>query len=124
MKSASFDQAPLLSCWFLLLTLGWFGCLDGVGDAVHVVSPWAALAVLAVGSLAVFPVSVQVVRCCTPAAVLHCEDDHSPFPGDPEALGDGVSTSAVVASDSWVGTVHLGNGTVASVLPASEVGVS
>ena len=108
----------------LLLTLGWFGCLDGVGDAVHVVSPWAALAVLAVGSLAVFPVSVQVVRCCTPAAVLHCEDDHSPFPGDLEALGDGVSTSTVVASDSWVGTVHLGNSTVASVLPASEVGVS
>ena len=110
--------------WLLLLTLGWFGCLDGVGDAVHVVSPWAALAVLAVGSLAVFPVSVQVVRCCTPAAVLHCEDDHSPFPGDLEALGDGVSSGTVVASDSWVGTVDLRNGAVAGVLPASEMGVA
>ena len=97
--------------------------LQWVGDAVHVVSPRAALSVLAVAGLAVFPVSVEVVGRSTPAAVLDSEYDHASFSGDLVALGDGVSSSAVVASDSWVGTVHLRYGAVAGVLPASQMGV-
>ena len=97
--------------------------LQWVGDAVHVVSPRAALSVLAVAGLAVFPVSVEVVGRSTPAAVLDSEDQHTPFSGDLVALGDGVSSSAVVASDSRVGTVHLRYSAVAGVLPASQMGV-
>ena len=97
---------------------------DRVRDSVHVVSPGTTFTVLAVASLAVFSVSVQVASSSAPTSVLNCEDNHFPLSGDLVALVDGITSSHVVASDSGVGTFDLGYSTSSSVFPASKMGVS
>ena len=97
---------------------------DRVCDTVDVVSPRTSFAVLAVASLAIFSVSVQVASSSAPTSVLNCEDNHFPLSGDLVALVDGITSSHVVASDSGVGTFDLGYNTSGSVFPASKMGVS
>ena len=96
---------------------------DRVRDTVDIVSPRTSFAVLAVASLAIFSVSVQVASSSAPTSVLYCKDDHFPLSGNLVALVDGITSSHVVATDSGVGTFDLGYSTTGGVLPASEVGV-
>ena len=55
--------------------------------------------------------------------MLDSEENHVLFTSDLEAFVDRVSTSPVVSSDSSVGSIDLGYSTIASVLPASKMGV-
>ena len=96
---------------------------DRVRDSVYVVSPGTTFAILAVASLAIFAVSVEIRCSCAPTTVLNSEDDHFPLPGDLVALVDRISSSHVVSTDSRVGTFDLGYSTTGSVFPASEMGV-
>ena len=96
---------------------------DRVRDSVHVVSPGTTFAVLAVASLAVFAVSIEIRCSCAPTTVLDSEDDHFPLPGDLVALVDRISSSHVVSTDCRVRTFDLGYSTTGSVFPASEMGV-
>ena len=97
---------------------------DRVRDTVDIVSPRTSFAVLAVASLAIFSVSVQVASSSAPTSVLNCEDDHFPLSGDLVALVDGITSSYVVATDSGVGSFDLGDSTSGSIFPASKMGVS
>ena len=96
---------------------------DRVRDSVHVVSPGTTFAVLAVASLAVFAVSVEIRCSCAPSTVLDSEDDHFPLPGDLVALVDSICSCTVASTDSRVGTFDLGYSTTGSVFPASKMGV-
>ena len=96
---------------------------DRVCDTVDIVSPGTTFAVLAVTSLAVFAVSVEIRCSCAPTTVLDSEDDHFPLPGDLVALVDRISSSHVVSTDSRVRTFDLGYSTTGSVFPASKMGV-
>ena len=97
---------------------------DRVCDTVDIVSPRTSFAVLAVTSLAVFAVSVEIRCSCAPTTVLDSEDDHFPLPGDLVALVDSITSSHVVATDSGVGSFDLGDSTSGSIFPASKMGVS
>ena len=96
---------------------------DRVRDSVYVVSPGTTFAILAVASLAIFAVSVEIRCSCAPTTVLDSEDDHFPLPGDLVALVDSICSSTVASTDSRVGTFDLGYSTTGSVFPASEMGV-
>ena len=97
---------------------------DRVRDSVYVVSPGTTFAILAVASLAIFAVSVEIRCSCAPTTVLDSEDDHFPLPGDLVALVDSITSSHVVATDSGVGSFDLGDSTSGSIFPASKMGVS
>ena len=97
---------------------------DRVCDTVDIVSPRTSFAVLAVASLAIFAVSVEIRCSCAPTTVLDSEDDHFPLPGDLVALVDSITSSHVVATDSGVGSFDLGDSTSGSIFPASKMGVS
>ena len=96
---------------------------DRVCDTVDIVSPRTSFAVLAVTSLAIFAVSVEIRCSCAPTTVLDSEDDHFPLPGDLVALVDSITSSHVVATDSGVGSVDLRDSTSGSIFPASKMGV-
>ena len=96
---------------------------DRVRDSVYVVSPGTTFAILAVASLAIFAVSVEIRCSCAPTTVLNSEDDHFPLPGDLVALVDSITSSHVVATDSGVGSVDLRDSTSGSIFPASKMGV-
>ena len=97
---------------------------DRVRDSVYVVSPGTTFAILAVASLAIFAVSVEIRCSCAPTTVLNSEDDHFPLPGDLVALVDSITSSHVVATDSGVGSFDLGDSTSGSIFPASKMRVS
>ena len=116
--------APILE-WIRWRDEYTFRCcrFDRVRDSVYVVSPGTTFAILAVASLAIFAVSVEIRCSCAPTTVLNSEDDHFPLPGDLVALVDGICSCTVASTDSRVGTFDLGYSTAGSVLPASEIGV-
>ena len=97
---------------------------DRVRNSVYIVSPGTSFAILAVASLAILAVSVEIRSSCTPTTILDSEYDHFPLSGHLIALVDRVCSTTVASTDSRVRTFDLGYSTTGSVLPASEMGVS
>ena len=107
-----------------ILTLGLWRCrLDRVCNAVHVVSPWTTFTILAGIGFSVFLVSDESFGSSTPALMLDSEDHIVPFTSDLVALVDRISTSSVVSSNPCVRAIELWYSTIASVFPASKMGV-
>ena len=104
--------------------LGLWRCrLEGVCNAVHIVSPWTTFAILAGVGFSIFLVSDESFSSSTPALMLDSEDHIVSFASDLVALVDRVSTSSVVSSNSCVRAIDLWYSTLSSVLPASKMGV-
>ena len=107
-----------------ILTLRFRGCrLERVRDSVYIVSPWSTFAILAGIRFSVLLVSDESFGSSTPALMLDSEDHHVPFTSDLVALVDRISTSSVVSSNPCVRAIELWYNTIASVFPASKMGV-
>ena len=97
---------------------------DRIPDAIDIVSPGTSLAISALARLSIFLITIQVSSCSTPTTVLDSEEDQFPLSRNLEAFVDGISSSLVVTSDSWVRAFDLGNSSVSCVPPAAEMDVS
>ena len=97
---------------------------DWIPDAIDIVSPGTSLAISALARLAIFLVTIQVPSSCTPTTILDSEEDHFPLSSNLEAFVDGISSSLVVTSESWVRAFDLRNSSVSCVPPTAEMDVS
>ena len=97
---------------------------DRIPDAIDIVSPGTSLAISALARLAIFLITIQITSSCTPTTILDSEEDHFPLSSNLEAFVDGISSSLVVTSDSWVRAFDLGNSSVSCVPPTAEMDVS
>ena len=116
---------PSLRPYFLSsIPTFWYCRSDRIRDAIDIVSPGTSLAISALARLAILLISIQVTSSCTPTTILDSEEDHFPLSSNLEAFVDGISSSLVVASDSWVRAFDLGNSSVSCVPPTAEMDVS
>ena len=97
---------------------------DRIPDAIDIVSPGTSLAISALARLAIFLITIQITSSCTPTTILDSEEDHFPLSSNLEAFDDGISSSLVVSSDSWVRAFDLGNSSVTCIPPAAEMDIA
>ena len=75
---------------------------DWIRDAIDIVSPGTSLAISALVGLAILLKSIEVRSSSAPTTMLDGEKDHLPLSRNLVAFIDGIGTSLVVSSNSWV----------------------